>query len=42
MAQGRLAPELVTTQLAVLDDAPRALHQHAIGEHTKTILVESV
>jgi alcohol dehydrogenase len=42
MAQGRLAPELVTTQLAGLDDAPRALHQHAIGEDTKTILVEKV
>lgn len=40
MAQGRLAPELVTTQLAALDDAPRALHRHAIGEDTKTILVD--
>jgi alcohol dehydrogenase len=40
MVQGRLAPELVTTQLAPLDEAPLALHRHAIGEDTKTILVE--
>ena len=40
MADGRLAPEAVTTQLASLDDAPRALRRHATGEDTKTILVE--
>jgi alcohol dehydrogenase len=40
MAQGRLAPEQVTTQLAPLDDAPLALRRHAVGEDTKTVLVE--
>jgi alcohol dehydrogenase len=40
MADGRLAPERVTTQLAALDDAPRALRRHAEGEETKTILTE--
>ena len=40
MAQARLAPEQVTTQLAPLDDAPSALRRHAVGEDTKTILVE--
>jgi alcohol dehydrogenase len=40
MEEARLAPEQVTTQLAPLDDAPMALRRHAIGEDTKTILVE--
>jgi alcohol dehydrogenase len=39
MTDGRLAPELVTTQLAALDDAPRALRRHALGEDAKTVLV---
>jgi alcohol dehydrogenase len=40
MAQARLAPELVTTQVAALDDAPHAVRRHALGADTKTILVE--
>jgi len=40
MSAGKLQPELVTTDLAALDDAPRALRDHATGEATKTILVE--
>jgi alcohol dehydrogenase len=38
VATGRLAPEQVTTDLAELDDAPRALAEHARGDATKTIL----
>jgi alcohol dehydrogenase len=40
MVAGRLYPERVTTDLAALDDAPRALHAHVVGQATKTILVE--
>jgi alcohol dehydrogenase len=41
VADGRLRPELVTTHLAKLDDAPRAIKDHVLrGEATKTILVE--
>jgi alcohol dehydrogenase len=40
MTDGRLQPERVTTQLASLDDAPRVLRRHAVGEDTKTVLVE--
>jgi alcohol dehydrogenase len=40
VASGRLRPELVTTDLAAIDDAPRAIKNHAQGEATKTILVE--
>jgi alcohol dehydrogenase len=40
VSSGKLRPELVTTDLASLDDAPRALRDHALGEATKTILVE--
>lgn len=40
ISAGKLRPELVTTDLAALDDAPRALRDHATGEATKTILVE--
>jgi alcohol dehydrogenase len=41
VATGRLRPELVTTHLAKLDDAPRAIRDHVLrGEATKTILVE--
>jgi alcohol dehydrogenase len=38
---GRLAPQAVTTHLAPLDDAPRALREHVSGEATKTILTET-
>ena len=38
VASGRLRPELVTTDLAALDDAPRALTAHIRGAATKTIL----
>lgn len=40
MSQGKLHPELVTTQLAGIDDAPGAITRHIRGEVTKTILVE--
>ena len=38
MAAGRLHPELVTTELAALDDAPRALTAHVRSAATKTVL----
>jgi alcohol dehydrogenase len=38
VATGLLAPEQVTTNLAELDDAPRAVAEHARGDATKTIL----
>jgi alcohol dehydrogenase len=41
MADGRLQPEKVTDCLADIDDAPRALRDHARGNATKTILVEA-
>jgi alcohol dehydrogenase len=40
MADGRLRPELVTDCLADFDDAPRALHDHARGNATKTIVAQ--
>lgn len=40
MTAGRLRPELVTTQLAGIDQAPRAINAHIRGQETKTILVE--
>lgn len=40
MVQGKLSPELVTTQLASIDDAVPALERHMRGGETKTILVE--
>ena len=41
MSAGRLQPEQVTTHLAKLDDAPRAIRDHVLrGEATKTVLVE--
>jgi alcohol dehydrogenase len=41
MAAGRLEPERVTTHVAAMDDAPRAIRSHVLkGEATKTILVE--
>jgi alcohol dehydrogenase len=38
---GDLRPELVTTELAPLDDAPAAINSHVHGQSTKTILVET-
>jgi threonine dehydrogenase-like Zn-dependent dehydrogenase len=38
MARGELRPELVTTLVAPLDDAPAALAEHMRGGSTKTIL----
>ena len=40
MAAGSLRPGDVTTSLGDLDDAPRALREHVLGDETKTILVE--
>ena len=40
MRTGALRPETVTTHLASLDTADRTLREHALGESTKTILVE--
>ncbi|MFN8150164.1 MAG: alcohol dehydrogenase catalytic domain-containing protein [Solirubrobacterales bacterium] len=40
MSSGKLRPELVTTQLAPIDDAVSALESHMRGGETKTILVE--
>ena len=37
MADGRLRPELVTTNVAPLDDAPRALLEHCL-RGVKTVL----
>jgi alcohol dehydrogenase len=36
----KLRPELVTSDIASIDDAPRAIKNHVHGEATKTILVE--
>jgi alcohol dehydrogenase len=38
MANGRLRPELVTTNLASFDDAPAALREHCYGDALKTVL----
>jgi alcohol dehydrogenase len=40
MQAGKLEPQRVTTDLASIDDAPRAIRDHVLGECTKTILVE--
>jgi alcohol dehydrogenase len=40
VSSGRLRPELVTSDLASIDDAPRAIGEHMHGDATKTILVE--
>jgi alcohol dehydrogenase len=37
---GKLRPAEVTSTVASLDDAPRALREHAVGQATKTVLVE--
>jgi hypothetical protein len=41
MASGRLQPELVTTNLGALDDAPRILTEHFTGPGIKTVLLAS-
>jgi alcohol dehydrogenase len=41
MADDRLHPELVTTVLAPMDDAPTALSEHMRGQSTKTIVATS-
>jgi alcohol dehydrogenase len=38
MRDGRLRPELVTTTVAPLDDAPRVLREHFLGGGVKTVL----
>jgi alcohol dehydrogenase len=38
MASGKLRPELVTTNVASFDDAPKALREHCNAEAIKTIL----
>jgi alcohol dehydrogenase len=40
MRKGELHPENVTTHEATLDDAPRAISEHARGDATKTVLTE--
>jgi alcohol dehydrogenase len=41
VAAGAIRPAKVTTNVADLDAAPRALREHVLGEATKTVLVES-
>ena len=41
LVERRLQPELVITELGGLDEAPRALRSHALGDATKTVLVEA-
>jgi alcohol dehydrogenase len=41
MVSGRLAPERVTTYVAPMDEAPRAMREHTLGDSTKTILSEA-
>lgn len=41
MSAGKLRPELVTTCVEPLDNAPRALREHALGHATKTIVAEA-
>jgi alcohol dehydrogenase len=41
IVQGRLLPELVTTCVAPLEDAPRALREHFLGGGVKTVLTGS-
>jgi len=38
LADGRLHPQLVTTQIAALDDAPAALREHCRSDAIKTVL----
>jgi alcohol dehydrogenase len=39
MQDSRLSPELVTTDVAPIDEAPRAIRRHVLGDATKTVLV---
>jgi alcohol dehydrogenase len=41
VAAGRIRPDAVTTAFGRLDEAPRALREHVVGEATKTVLLES-
>jgi alcohol dehydrogenase len=36
---GKLSPELVTSDLAPMDEAPQAIKRHVLGDATKTVLV---
>lgn len=38
MATDRLHPELITSRIGELDDAPQILHEHVVGDAIKTIL----
>jgi alcohol dehydrogenase len=39
MKDGKLSPELVTSDVAPMDEAPQAIKRHVLGDATKTILV---
>ena len=39
MQEGKLSPELVTSDLASMDEAPEAIKRHVLGDATKTVLV---
>jgi alcohol dehydrogenase len=41
IGSGRIAPERVNSSLGAIDDAPRALRDHAEGNAIKTVLLES-
>jgi alcohol dehydrogenase len=41
IASGQIAPERVNSSLGAIDDAPRALRDHAEGNAIKTVLLES-
>ena len=41
IATGRIAPERVNTDIGAIDDAPRALRDHAEGNAIKTVLVDA-
>ena len=38
MLDGSLRPEIVTTTIASIDDAPTALREHFLGSGVKTVL----
>jgi alcohol dehydrogenase len=41
IGSGRIAPERVNSSVGTIDDAPRALREHAEGNAIKTVLLES-
>jgi alcohol dehydrogenase len=41
LVERRLRPESVITDRGALDDAPRALRNHVLGDATKTVLIET-